>query len=57
MECASGDSITPTYDDPQSLEYAQQLQTGTFLIRIDHAVNDGYARDCLLSDPVIYYDD
>ena len=54
---ARGDSITLDNCDSQSLEFVQQLETGSLLIRIDHSVHDGYARNSLLSDPVIYYDD
>ena len=39
------DSITLDNYDPQSLEFAQQLETGPFLIRIDHSVHDGCARN------------
>ena len=54
---ASGDSITLDNYDLQSLEFAQQLETGPLLTRIDHSVHDGYARNSLLSDPVIFFDD
>ena len=54
---ASGDSITLDNYDSQSLKISQQSETGPFLIRIDHSVHDGYARNSFLSDPVIYFDD
>ena len=51
---ASGDSITLDNYDSQLLEFAQQLETGSLLIRIDHSVHVGLSP---LSDRVIYYDD
>ena len=51
------DSITLDNCDPQSLEFAQQLESGPFLIRIDHSVHDGYGRNSPLSDPVIDFED
>ena len=50
---ANGDSITLDNDAPQSLEFAQQLETGPFLIRIDRSIHDSYVRDSLLDDPLI----
>ena len=54
---ACGDSITLDNNDPRSLEIAQHSESGPFSIRIDYSVHDGYVRNSLLSDPVIYYDD
>ena len=50
------DSITLDSYDPQSLEFAQQLETGPFLIGIDHSVHDGHARNSPLSALVIDFD-
>ena len=53
----SGDSITLDNCDSQPLALSQHLETGPFLIWIDHSVHDGYPRDSPLSDPVINYND
>ena len=53
---AGGDSITLDKYDLQSLKFAQQLETGPFLTKIDHSVHDGHARNSLLSDPVVFCD-
>ena len=57
LKCASEDSITFDNYDPQSSEFARQVKTGAFLIRIDRSVHDGYVRNSLLNDPLIDYDD
>ena len=54
---ASGDSLTLDNYDSQSSNFAQQSETGPFLIRIDHSVHDGYARNSPLGDLVICCDD
>ena len=43
--------------DAQSLEAARQVGTGLFNIRIDHLIHNDYARNPLLNDFVIDFDD
>ena len=48
--------ITLDDNDPQSLEVTRQVETGLFLIGIDHSVYDDYVRNFLLDDLVIDFD-
>ena len=50
-------SITLDDYDAQSLEVARQVETGLFMIRIDHLIRDEYACNPLLNDLAIDLDD
>ena len=50
-------SITLDDYDAQSLEVARQVETGLFVIRIDHLIRDDSASNPLLNDLVIDFDD
>ena len=50
-------SITLDDHDAQSLEVARQVGTGLFIVRIDHLICNDYARNPLLNDLVIDFDD
>ena len=50
-------SITLDDHDAQSLEVARQLETGLFMIAIDHLIRDNYACNPHLTYLVIYLDD